>query len=183
MDPSVISALRVMSVHFEIMPALETDIVLQLPEDSQFRLDQHRPPWQKAVRCLMQGEVWLFLGALPSFELFKNMSFCKIRETFLVSEPVNFKYILSSLANVNMSHYLIFSLFSCFLNFPLIHFQKGIMQPYEIRQTVDWVCFIISHLMTGINCWTVDDWELCNIDEWSDVSTLVFLQSYVAVIN
>lgn len=55
-NQSVISALRVMSVHFEIVPALETGIVLQLPEDSQLRLDQHRPPWQKAVRCLMQGE-------------------------------------------------------------------------------------------------------------------------------
>lgn len=34
-NQSVVSALRVMSVHFEIVPALETDIVLQLPEDSQ----------------------------------------------------------------------------------------------------------------------------------------------------
>lgn len=33
-NESVISALRVLSVHFEIVPAVETDIVLQLPEDS-----------------------------------------------------------------------------------------------------------------------------------------------------
>lgn len=48
-NQSVISALRVMSVHSETVPALETDIVLQLPEDSQFRPDQHRPPWQRLL--------------------------------------------------------------------------------------------------------------------------------------
>lgn len=135
-NQSVISGLRVVS--------LEIGIVLKLSEDSQFRLDQHRPPWQKGVRCMMQGETWLFLGALPSFELFKNMSFCKICETFLVSESVNFKHILSSLANVNMSHYFLF--FSCLWNFSLIHFQKGILKPYEInRLQIEFV--LLSHVL------------------------------------
>lgn len=34
------------------------------------------------------------------------MSFCKIRETSLVSESVNFKDVLSW-ANIDMSHYLV----------------------------------------------------------------------------
>lgn len=127
-NQSVISGVRVVSVQLEIVPALETGIVLKLSEDSQFRLDQHRPPWQKAVRCLVQGETWLFLGSLSSLELFKNSSFCKICETFLVSESVNFKYILSSLANVNTSH---LAFFSRFLHFSLTHFQTGIMKHDE----------------------------------------------------
>lgn len=43
-NQSVISGLRVMSVQFEIVPALEIGIALKLSKDSQFRLDQHRPP-------------------------------------------------------------------------------------------------------------------------------------------
>lgn len=49
---SVISRLVVMSVQFEVVPALEIGTVLKLPEEPQFRLDQQRPPRKKAVKCV-----------------------------------------------------------------------------------------------------------------------------------
>lgn len=48
----VIFRLVVMSVQFEIVPALEIGIVLKLTEEPQFRLDQQRPPRKKAVKCV-----------------------------------------------------------------------------------------------------------------------------------
>lgn len=78
------------------------------------------------------------------------MNFCKIHETFLVSESGNVKSMLSSLANKNMSHSPVFLIFNFFFS------PKGRMKPCTIKWTVNWVCFIISHLMSGSPCRAID---------------------------
>lgn len=90
--------------------------------DSGLTSIDHHDRRLSSVICTVKPD-GLFLGALSSFELFKNMSFYKSGAPFLVSESVNFKYVLSSLAN--MSHYLVFWIFFLFLKFvPLFIFKN-----------------------------------------------------------
>ena len=80
------------------------------------------------------------------------MSFCKIRETSLVSESVNFKDVLSW-ANIDMSHYLFVCVcvcvcvcvFSSFLKFfSLFTFQLNNKKPCEIKSTLGLMFYYLA---------------------------------------
>lgn len=121
---SVISALiDNMSLQFEIVSALVTDAALNLSENPQLRLGQHRSPWLKAVNLWSRVKPycswvpWLILSFL------KDTSCCKISETLFVPVSVSVKYIFSPLWQRGIC--LIFLTFPPFLQFFfIIHLKK-----------------------------------------------------------